>query len=94
MIPGAPQAIPYQMRHGAASHASALENMGKVELMERLRHTSEQSTQRYSRHVRYLAELEKVKHEVVVFADAVESKLSDILGKHAVPKVPKWLKRK
>ncbi|CAK0869005.1 unnamed protein product [Prorocentrum cordatum] len=68
LVPGAPDMIPCQLRHSAASHATAVEGMPLAELQARLRHTSAQSTARYSRHVRYLAELEKVDVEVSEWA--------------------------
>ncbi|CAK0792247.1 unnamed protein product, partial [Prorocentrum cordatum] len=72
LVPGAPDMIPHQLRHSAASHFTAVEGMPLAELQARLRHTSAQSTARYSRHVRYLAELEKVDVEVSEWAQEVE----------------------
>ena len=53
-------AIPYQMGHGAAAHATAVEGTDINELQARLRHVSALSTASYSRHVRYLAEFQSV----------------------------------
>ncbi|CAK0881152.1 unnamed protein product [Prorocentrum cordatum] len=92
LVPGAPDMIPYQMRHSAASHATAVEGMPLAELQARLRHTSAQSTARYSRHVRYLAELEKVDAGVSEWAQEVEDSIGQILGQQRRPRLPRFLK--
>lgn len=90
MVPGARPCVPYQLRHGAASHASALLNMSQAELQSRLRHTSEQSTLRYARHVRYLAEVQRLPREVLEWADVVDDFLPTIVA-GGVPPVPSFL---
>jgi hypothetical protein len=93
LLPGAPNAIPYQMRHGAASHAAAVEHWSQDQLMARLRHKAPSSTARYARHVRYLAELEKVPKVLHRWAEEVELMLDSILGDGAVPRLPPFLSR-
>ena len=93
LLPSAPNAIPYQMRHGSASHAAAIEGWTQAQLMERLRHKAPSSTVRYSRHVRYLAELEKVPRSLDKWAEEVEGMLDDILGHGSVPRMPAFLSK-
>jgi len=92
-LPGRWKAVPYQLRHGAASHAAAIRGVSLAELQNRLRHTSPQSTLRYARHVRYLSELAKVPDELAVWAEEVERLLPDILASHRRPSVPPFLKQ-
>jgi len=91
MLPGAPLAIPYQLRHGAASHAAAVEGWSQERLMAQLRHASAQSTARYARHVRYLAEMEKVPRELQAWSDVVRNHLDQILGDQLPPPRPSFL---
>ena len=69
-------AIPCDMRHGAAPHATTMDGMDLNELQARVRHVSAQSTARTSRHVRYLAQLQKVPAVMVRRAELTETVLT------------------
>ena len=93
-VPEAPPCIPYQVRHGSASHASAIDGMDLVTLQHRLRHTTTTSTLRYSKHVRYLAELEKVPPEVEQWGEYVRVHLGEVLAGRGALHAPRWTRTK
>ena len=66
--------------------------MDVKELQARLRHTSPQSTARYSRHVRCLAELANIDECVATWADTVEAQIGDILHRQLRPPLPEFLR--
>ena len=76
------------MRHGAASHASAVDRMPQSVLQERMRHGSVQSTLRYKKHVRYLKELEQVPAAIQQWTTRLEKRLGPLLLGQERPPVP------
>eukprot|EP00959_Pyramimonas_sp_CCMP1952_P370245 7753987-Pyramimonas_sp.AAC.1 len=76
------------MRHGAASHASAVDRMPQSALQERMRHGSAQSTLRYKKHVRYLKLLELVPSAIQQWTTRVERLLGPLLLGQERPPTP------
>ena len=70
--------IPYQVRHGAASHA-ALEGEDISSIQRRLRHASPATARRYEKHARYLAEAGKLPSAVKAYGEWVEMNLVPLL---------------
>ena len=66
---------PYQLRHGAASHAALAGELAPDQIQERLRHLQAKSTRRYQRHTRYLAEWSRLEPSLLQFAKDVEERL-------------------
>ena len=46
---------------------------------------------RYSKHVRYLAELEKVPQPVQIWSEAIAAQLGEVLAGRIAPAKPPWL---
>ncbi len=88
-VPEAPPAVAYQVRHGAASHAAAIDGWDMAAIQERLRHAHPGSTLRYKKHIQYLRLLDQVPIEVSSFANDVEQQLGEILsGRGLMPAAP------
>ena len=73
------EVVPYQVRHGSASHASAVEGMALTEIQERLRHATAQSSLRYAKHARYQAEVADLPQEILRCAREVDAELVPLL---------------
>ena len=71
---------PYQIRHGAASEAAASGAKTMVQITLRLRHGSADSSRRYEKHTRYLAEVGKLDASLVNYARWVEDHLAGVLS--------------
>ena len=78
----------------AASHAAELEKMELSALQPRLRHGSGQSTLRYSKHARYLAELDKVDSRVADWSDLVLANLGPLLAGERQLTMPSFITRR
>ena len=89
-LPEAPVAIPYQVRHGAASHAAALESVPLTVIGARLRRTNPNSSLRYAKHVRYLGLLNDAPAAVAAWAEWVEPRLGPLLSGQLQPKPPSF----
>ncbi|CAK0804189.1 unnamed protein product [Prorocentrum cordatum] len=78
-IPGAPSAVPYQVRHGGASHAAALQGLPLAGIGERLRRANPHISLRYAKHVRYLSPLDQAPLAVTEWSDKVMARLGPLL---------------
>ncbi|CAK0842468.1 unnamed protein product, partial [Prorocentrum cordatum] len=70
---------PFQARHGRASHRAAVLGEKLADIQAMLRHQSDNSTERYARHVRYFAEVGKLSPEVAQSGRGVDARLGDLL---------------
>ena len=61
----------YQVRHGAASHATAVDQLPLTAVTERLRHGNPRSSLRYAKHVRYLSLLNAVPRPVADWSEEI-----------------------
>ena len=59
--------------------------MSLAAIAERLRHSSALTTQRYAKHVRYAAEVERMPSRVLAYGNWVDEKLGAILRGALVP---------
>ncbi|CAK0837915.1 unnamed protein product, partial [Prorocentrum cordatum] len=90
-LPEAPAAVAYQVRHGAASHAAAVDQLPLSGITERLRHGSPRSSLRYAKHVRYLSLLNRVPQAVVDWSETIHARLGSLLGGSDVLQAPALL---
>ncbi|CAK0839254.1 unnamed protein product [Prorocentrum cordatum] len=91
-VPGAPDAIPRQLRQSAARRAAAVEGASPMDpLQGRLRRASAQSAARHSRRVRHPAAQEKVNEEGATWPEQVWADIGQILGEQRRPQRPPFL---
>ncbi|CAK0814693.1 unnamed protein product, partial [Prorocentrum cordatum] len=67
------------VRHGAASHAAAVEGLDLAAVQERLRHAHLASTLRCRKHVQHLRLIDAVPAAVMQWAEAAEQQLRPAL---------------
>ncbi|CAK0800977.1 unnamed protein product [Prorocentrum cordatum] len=87
----APTVVAYQVRHGAASHAAAVDQLPLSGITERLRHGNPHSSLRYAKHDRYLALLNRVPQAVVDWSETIHARLGGLLGGTDVLQAPAFL---
>ncbi|CAK0853843.1 unnamed protein product [Prorocentrum cordatum] len=90
-LPEAPTAVAYQVRHGAASHAAAVDQLPLSGITERLRHGNPHSSLRYAKHVRYLSLLNRAPQAVVDWSETIHARLGSLLGGSDVLQAPAFL---
>jgi integrase len=74
-----PHTCPYQLRHGAASHAAVVDRMPIDAIQRRLRHQSPVSTKRYEKATRYQAEAARLPASVQQWGLWVDEHLVELL---------------
>ncbi|CAK0812350.1 unnamed protein product, partial [Prorocentrum cordatum] len=90
-LPEAPTAVAYQVRHGAASHAAAVDQLPLSAITERLRHGNPHSSLRYAKHVRYLSLLNRVPQAVVDWGEEIHARPGSLLGGSDILQAPAFL---
>ena len=86
---GSADAHPYQVRHGGASCDAAEGARPLGEIQQRLRHVTDATTKRYSKKVRYVAEIAKLDNDIRQYGTFVEENLGPIVNGKMVAKPPR-----